>query len=88
MPPAKPSVSDLGVDLESLPWRGSGDGPGTIQVAFVTASGADWVLLRVQGDDQGLVSVFSRHEWECFLDGARSGEFDAATRPPGGTPPP
>ena len=22
--------------------------------------------------------VFDRHEWECFLDGARKGEFDDA----------
>ena len=87
MPPAKPAARDLGVDLDSLPWRGPGDGPGTIQVAFVTASGDDWVLLRVLGDDQGLVSVFSRYEWECFLDGARNGEFDAAAGPPGGAPP-
>jgi hypothetical protein len=26
--------------------------------------------------------VFDRHEWECFLDGARKGEFDAAAAPP------
>jgi hypothetical protein len=25
--------------------------------------------------------VFDRHEWECFLDGARSGEFDDAAGP-------
>lgn len=87
MPTAKPAASDLGVDLNSLPWRGSGDGPGTIEVAFVTASGADWVLLRVRGEDQGLVSVFSQHEWTCFLDGARKGEFDVAARPPEATPP-
>jgi len=25
--------------------------------------------------------VFDRHEWECFLNGARNGEFDAAAEP-------
>ena len=41
----------------------------------------EWVLLRVTGDPDRRVLVFDRHEWECFLDGARHGEFDdAATR--------
>ncbi len=42
---------------------------------------AEWVLLRVAGDPQHRVLVFDRHEWECFLDGARKGEFDAAAAP-------
>jgi hypothetical protein len=37
----------------------------------------DWVLLRVAGDPAGRVLVYDRLEWGCFLDGARSGEFDA-----------
>jgi hypothetical protein len=37
-----------------------------------------WVLLRVAGDPDQRVLVFDRHEWECFLDGARNGEFDDA----------
>lgn len=39
-------------------------------------AGQDWVLLRVAGDPAGRVSVFTRHEWDCFLDGAKNGEFD------------
>lgn len=74
----KPTVSELGIDLANVKWRSSGEGPGIIQVAFVTARGEDWVLLRVQ-DNDGLVSVFTRFEWECFLDGAKKGEFDDAT---------
>jgi hypothetical protein len=27
------------------------------------------------------VLVYDRHEWECFLDGARNGEFDDAAEP-------
>ena len=34
--------------------------------------------MRVTGDPEQRVLVFDRHEWECFLDGARKGEFDDA----------
>jgi hypothetical protein len=34
--------------------------------------------MRVAGDQAGRVLVFDRNEWECFLDGVRSGEFDDA----------
>ncbi len=34
--------------------------------------------MRVAGDPHQRVLVFDRHEWECFLDGARNGEFDDA----------
>ena len=37
--------------------------------------------MRVAGDPDQRVLVFDRHEWECFLDGARNGEFDAAAAP-------
>jgi hypothetical protein len=43
------------------------------------------VLMRVVGDPQGRILVYDRHEWECFLDGARGGEFDDGTwAPPAG----
>jgi hypothetical protein len=32
--------------------------------------------MRVAGDEAGRILVFDRNEWECFLDGARNGEFD------------
>lgn len=72
---------------------GPGDdaGSGSIEVAFARASGtagragssspetpAEWVLMRVAGDPGRRVLVFDRNEWECFLDGARNGEFDDA----------
>jgi hypothetical protein len=44
----------------------------------VSPDRAQWVLMRVAGDPQQRVLVFDRHEWECFLDGARNGEFDDA----------
>ena len=46
------------------------------------AGDAEWVLLRVAGDGDQRVLVFDRHEWECFLDGARNGEFDDAAANP------
>ncbi|MGH3277680.1 MAG: hypothetical protein ACRDNW_00890 [Trebonia sp.] len=76
----KPTASELGIDAATVEWKGSGEGPGTVQIAFVSARGTDWVLLRVREDPGGLVSVFTRFEWECFLNGAKKGEFDDAAR--------
>jgi Domain of unknown function (DUF397) len=93
---AKPTVSELGIDIAAQVWHRSGHGDGAIEVAFVpsgpdpdsTSPGPDstnpapgrvaWVLMRVAGDPDHRVLVFDRHEWECFLDGARNGEFDSA----------
>lgn len=75
-PPAKPTITQLGIDPAALAWRRSGGGPGAIEIAFTTTAGQDWVLLRVAGDPDQRVSVFTRHEWDCFLDGAKNGEFD------------
>ena len=74
----KPSVEQLGVDLQALTWQRSGTGPGTVEVAFADALGQRWVLVRVTADPTGRVLVYDQHEWECFLDGAKRGEFDDA----------
>jgi hypothetical protein len=34
--------------------------------------------MRVAGDPADRILVFDRNEWDCFLDGARNGEFDDA----------
>jgi hypothetical protein len=73
---AKPTVTELGIDPGAQSWRRSGTGDGAIEVAF--ASG--WILMRVAGDPDRRILIFDRNEWECFLDGARNGEFDAAAR--------
>jgi hypothetical protein len=78
---AKPAADRLGIDLDSLNWRcpaGAGPGQtGTLEVAMArTADGRTWVLLRVAGDAAGRVLVYDEHEWDCFLDGVRNGEFD------------
>jgi hypothetical protein len=92
----KPTVRDLGIDLAAQTWQRSGLEHGGIEVAFIRAPTAtsaaptatsaapdrtEWVLLRVAGDPDRRVLVFDRHEWECFLDGARHGEFDDAAVP-------
>jgi hypothetical protein len=88
----KPTVSELGIDLAAQAWQRSGPGDGAIEIAFAHAApqpapaappsapagDAEWVLMRVAGDPDERVLVFDRHEWECFVDGARNGEFDAA----------
>jgi Domain of unknown function (DUF397) len=73
----KPTAADLGIDPAALEWQRSGDVDGSIEIAFP----ADWVLMRVAGDPAGRVLVFDRNEWECFIDGARNGEFDDAAGP-------
>ena len=90
---AKPTPPDLGLDPGAQRWQRSGRGAGAIEIALVQAgpegglnasagaSAGDWVLMRVADDPDGRVLVFDRNEWECFLDGARKGEFDDAARP-------
>lgn len=79
----KPTPAELGLDPDRLAWERSGDGAGSIEVAFPVPAGwtrGDWVLMRVAGDGDCRVLVFDRNEWDCFLDGARNGEFDDAAR--------
>jgi hypothetical protein len=77
----KPTPRDLGIDPEALDWDRSGDGDGSIEIAFPVSSRwtrGDWVLMRVAGDPERRILVFDRNEWVCFIDGARNGEFDDA----------
>jgi Domain of unknown function (DUF397) len=65
--------------------------------ATAAGSPGQWVLMRVTVSrvrgfggwvtrtPERRVLVFDRHEWECFLDGARSGEFDDAAGPDPGS---
>ena len=77
--PAKPTLEHLGISVDTLQWQHSGsDSTSTIEVAFTWADGQQWTLMRVGGDPDQRVLLFSRLEWDCFLDGARKGEFDDA----------
>jgi hypothetical protein len=75
-----PVQHSLAIDVDAQEWQRSGDQADAIEIAIVggTAGGTQWVLMRVTGDPAGRVLVYDRHEWECFLDGAREGEFDDA----------
>lgn len=74
-PTAKELSEQLGCRVDDLPWQTSGHGDGMFQVAIVNRhDGPTWVLVRLQGKPD--VQVYSKHEWVCFLDGARRGEFD------------
>jgi hypothetical protein len=77
----KPTPADLGIDQDLLAWERSGDEDGSIEIAFPLSPRwvrGDWVLMRVVGDQAGRILVFDRNEWDCFVDGARNGEFDHA----------
>ncbi|MGH3379454.1 MAG: hypothetical protein ACRDP6_32445 [Actinoallomurus sp.] len=78
MTASKPTAEELGEELdrtiEDFPWQTSGRGGGMFQVAIVRLRDAVWILVRLQ--DHPGVQVYSKHEWDCFLDGARRGEFD------------
>ena len=82
--PGKPTVEELGIDVQAQDWQRSGGGAGSIEIAFVGFGGAaapaggEWVLMRVADDPAQRVLVYDRHEWECFLDGVKNGEFDDA----------
>ena len=84
--PAKPTVAELGIDVQAQAWQRSGGGAGSIEIAFVGVAAAsavapgagEWVLMRVAGDPAERVLVYDRNEWECFLDGVKNGEFDDA----------
>jgi hypothetical protein len=71
----KPTASRFG-DLGALSWLRSGEGRGSIEIAFASLDEETWILVKVLGDPSGLVLVYSTFEWKCFLAGAKAGEFD------------
>lgn len=82
---SKPTVEELGIDVRAQAWQRSEAGDDSIEIAFVRSglpalspSDAEWVLMRVAAGPEGRVLVYDRHEWECFLDGVKKGEFNDA----------
>jgi Domain of unknown function (DUF397) len=60
--------------LQDLPWRtarASGGG-GCVEVA----RRGGLIAVRDSKNPEGAVLMYTPHEWDCFLDGARRGEFD------------
>jgi Domain of unknown function (DUF397) len=70
--------ASVGDTADSRP--GSAAAPAGAVGSGGSAGGTEWVLMRVAGDPEGRVLVYNRHEWECFLDGVRNGEFDEGAR--------
>jgi hypothetical protein len=62
------------VDLSCATWRKStrSGNNGCVEVAFVE----DRVAVRDSKDRTGPVLVFTAHEWEAFVGGVRTGEFE------------
>jgi hypothetical protein len=62
------------MDLATVRWRKSpySGTNGCVEVALVE----DQVAVRDSKDPGGPVLLFTAHEWEAFLNGAREGVFD------------
>ena len=45
---------------------------GCVEVAHLK----DWTAVRDSKNPDGPVHLYTPFEWECFLSGARTGEFD------------
>jgi Domain of unknown function (DUF397) len=67
------------VDLAGAAWRKSSrsQSNGCVEIAFLNGQ----IAVRDSKDRAGPVLRFSHTEWEAFLAGVRSGEFDAPARP-------
>jgi hypothetical protein len=68
----------MNADLTGLRWFKSSASStnGCVEVAHLPEGG---VAVRDTKDRGKSPHVFTSHEWECFLTGAKNGEFD----PPG-----
>lgn len=66
----------LRVNLDGAQWRRSGSGGSPsgnrVEVAFVDGA----VAVRQSDDPTGPVLLFTRSEWDAFVEGAKDGEFD------------
>ncbi|HLI37374.1 MAG TPA: DUF397 domain-containing protein [Streptosporangiaceae bacterium] len=65
----------MDTDLSSLHWFKSSASStgGCVEVAHLPGGG---VALRDSKDRAKAPHVFTAHEWQCFLTGVKSGEFD------------
>jgi hypothetical protein len=59
----------------TLCWRKAtaSSADGCVEVAPLQTGG---VAVRDSKDPSGPVLLYTPHEWACFLDGAKKGEFD------------
>ncbi|WP_436528065.1 DUF397 domain-containing protein [Actinoplanes sp. HUAS TT8] len=68
-------------DLTGAVWhkstRSGGNGGDCVEVA---GNLPGIVALRDTKDPDGTILIFTHAEWQAFLDGVRSGEFDVGAR--------
>ena len=69
--PLPPTVKEL-ADADWFKATRSNGGDGCVEVAHL----ANWTAVRDSKDPGGPVHLYTPHEWDCFLDGARNREFD------------
>jgi hypothetical protein len=68
------------MDLSRARWfkaSASDAANGCVEVAFI---GGGAVALRDSKDPDKPAHIYTAHEWACFLDGARRGEFDPVSQ--------
>jgi hypothetical protein len=65
----------MDIDVDSLHWfkSSASSAQGCVEIAHLPNGG---VALRDSKDHSKAPHVYNRHEWECFLIGAKNGEFD------------
>jgi hypothetical protein len=65
----------MDTDFTSLRWfkSSASSAAGCVEIAHLPGGG---IALRDSKDRGRTPHVFSPHEWECFLTGAKNGEFD------------
>ena len=52
--------------------QASNGGQGCVEVAHLE----NWTVVRDSKNPGGPIHCYTPHEWQCFLTGARAGEFD------------
>ena len=62
-------------ELDHAAWfkaTASNGASGCVEVAHLVS----WTVVRDSKNPDGPMHCYTPHEWACFLDGARAGEFD------------
>jgi hypothetical protein len=69
--PPYPSADEL-AQAHWFKATASSGGQGCVEVAHLK----HWTVVRDSKNPDGPVHCYTAHEWSCFLEGARNGEFN------------
>jgi hypothetical protein len=69
--PARPGPDELAAAAWTKATASNGS-EGCVEVAHLP----HWTVIRDSKHPHGPVHCYTPHEWACFLNGARNGEFD------------